>query len=532
MYKTQALLIATVPFTIISIFLLVYGMILTTSKLPNKIEISQFQQDHWPYFEQKSKVIMIVIDSLRFDYMFNETGVHHPENWYRNQYHKFLKIVNKSPENSVALKLYVDPPTRTPNRVQCLVSGNIPQKLIGLQAFGGLPIDEDTVLHQLVKTGKRKAYFAGDPLWYEYFGKDLNYVPETKGFNIKDTEVDHAPMEYIRKVAKTNDFDMLIGHMLGVDHMAHLKGVLDPGVSKVKNKIDEFLVELANGMDDETTLILTGDHGSTLTGSHGLESYEEMYIPLIAYNKKGFQKYQQKDMKEVMRSLKEAKIIDKIDITPTLAMLLGVPVPFSNLGQVIEDLYPAGKIPQTEVCPENSFAIQALYNNYLTSVQILHYLFEKNAKSKMKMFDQKGLDAAKASLQEIENDYHAIQAIISNPEKCQETHQMIIEFIIKCQKFAPQVYQIVKNANTFDLLIAAAAVFGLSLVMLAFILIIQYIYSAGYQEKSFTITIPKLLKSFKSLIPLVSINVLGSLAAWSYNDSYAYPLTACLPSSY
>ncbi len=108
MYKTQALLIATVPFTIISIFLLVYGMILTTSKLPNKIEISQFQQDHEPYFEQKSKVILIVIDSLRFDYMFNETGVKHPENWYKNQYHKFLKLVEKSPENSVALNSFLE----------------------------------------------------------------------------------------------------------------------------------------------------------------------------------------------------------------------------------------------------------------------------------------------------------------------------------------------------------------------------------------------------------------------------------------
>jgi len=528
MYKTQGLLIATVPFTLLSIFLLVYSMILTTNKLSDTSEISQFQQDHSPYFEQKSKVILMVIDGLRFDYFYNETGVHHPDNWSRNQYHKFLKFLEKSPEKSVALKIYVDPPTRTSNRIPCIVSGNIPQKLIGLQAFGGLPINEDTVLHQLIKTGKRKAYFAGDPLWYEYFGKDLNFVPETNGFDIKDTEVDNVPIEYIRNVAKKNDFDLLIGHMLGVDHMSHLKGLLDPSIAKAKKKIENFLLELIEGMDDETTLIVTGDHGAVMSGEHGLDSYEETYIPLIAYNKKGFQKYKQEDMKEVMKSLQEKKVVDQINLAPTLAMLLGVPVPFSNLGQMVDDLYPAGKIPEVQTCPENSFAVQAFYNNYATSMQILNYLFEKDAKTKLKIFEQKDLDAAKASFQEIENDYKAIQVLMNDPTKCQETHQMLIDTIIKCQKFAPQVYNTVKNANTFDLVIGGVALLGLLLVMLAFVLTIQYIYVAGYQEKNSILTVPKLLKNAKSLIPLVIINIIGSFAAWSYNDSYAYPLAACL----
>lgn len=41
-------------------------------------------------------------------------------------------------------------------------------------------------------------------------------------------------------------------------------------------------------MDDDTTLVLFGDHGMTDDGNHGGGSINELKSIIFAYNKKGF----------------------------------------------------------------------------------------------------------------------------------------------------------------------------------------------------------------------------------------------------
>lgn len=81
-------------------------------------------------------------------------------------------------------------------------------------------------------------------------------------------------------------------------------------------------------MDNETLLVIMGDHGMTETGDHGGDSLLELNTALIFYSKK--------------ENLIKSSVVEEtrqINLTPTLALLLGIPIPFSNLGIVIESMF-------------------------------------------------------------------------------------------------------------------------------------------------------------------------------------------------
>ena len=71
--------------------------------------------------------------------------------------------------------------------------------------------------------------------------------------------------------------------------------------------------------------IVTGDHGMEDTGSHGGSNEKESHVPLFTYGKFCSNKIQYDDLSQ-------------IDIVPTLATLLGIPIPQLNLGSIILEL--------------------------------------------------------------------------------------------------------------------------------------------------------------------------------------------------
>ncbi|PQE13839.1 GPI ethanolamine phosphate transferase protein [Rutstroemia sp. NJR-2017a BBW] len=84
-----------------------------------------------------------------------------------------------------------------------------------------------------------------------------------------------------------------------------------------------------------------GDHGMDGKGDHGGESDDEVEAALWMYSKKGI--FGRTDPAFVTPP-QNAKIrpVNQIDLVPTLALLLGLPIPFNNLGRPIEEAF-AGK---------------------------------------------------------------------------------------------------------------------------------------------------------------------------------------------
>ena len=84
------------------------------------------------------------------------------------------------------------------------------------------------------------------------------------------------------------DWDMMILHYLGLDHIGHLAGPNSPLVQPKLNEMDkivELIYKTAVRQDLErnisTLIVLCGDHGMSDGGSHGGSSSAETTTPLV-----------------------------------------------------------------------------------------------------------------------------------------------------------------------------------------------------------------------------------------------------------
>ena len=98
--------------------------------------------------------------------------------------------------------------------------------------------------------------------------------------------------------------------------------------------------------------MVVGDHGMTETGDHGGSSRNEVEAAMFVYSK----------IPLIGRLLgSSSTIVNQIDLVPTLAAILGIPVPFSNLGTVIVDSLPS--VHKNSTLNYMEYAVHSLWRN-------------------------------------------------------------------------------------------------------------------------------------------------------------------------
>ena len=85
-----------------------------------------------------------------------------------------------------------------------------------------------------------------------------------------------------------------------------------------------------DALDNDTIMMVFGDHGMTKSGDHGGDSEDEIHAGLFVYSPKKLFFGPQATTEQV---------VAQTDIVPTLSLLLGLPIPFSNLGIIIPSLF-------------------------------------------------------------------------------------------------------------------------------------------------------------------------------------------------
>eukprot|EP01135_Chromosphaera_perkinsii_P005499 Nk52_evm48s352 gene=Nk52_evmTU48s352 len=377
----------TGPFVTIVLVVLVHALgilIFTTGFLLTRIVVNEESAcDHSPLgsLKYKSKdgcwvpsrfnrAIVIVIDALRIDFtVYDDTLEDVPP--YRNK----LPIINSKlkasdQDNARLFRFIADPPTTTMQRLKGLTTGSLPTFIDAGSNFASSEIDEDNIIRQFGILGK-KIHFMGDDTWESLFPGKFESSHPFDSFNVKDLDtVDQGVVKHLFPVLRntTSDWDIIIAHFLGVDHCGHTYGPNHIEMTRKLTEMNTVLTDVMDSLDDDTLLIVFGDHGMTPEGDHGGDSANEVDAAMFMYSNSPLSLKEEKTT--------EVKSLPQIDLVPTLAMLLGSPIPFSNLGSIIEDFFffdENGNILESYKNMNN-----ALYTNFL---QVHKYLEVYNSVS-------------------------------------------------------------------------------------------------------------------------------------------------------
>ena len=310
--------------------------------LPNStVPITQTGCWHPKQFE---KAVIILIDALRYDFTvpFQPTESHRVPNYYHNGLSFLYETAVKEPQHALLRPFIADPPTTTLQRLKALTTGSLPTFIEAGTNFAGSAIDEDNFVSQLRNAGKTVVHL-GDDTWHALFPDhfDANLTHAYDSFNVRDLHtVDNGVIEHIFPYldpSMSKSWDVIIGHFLGVDHAGHRYGPEHPAMQEKLHQMDGVIRNITRMIDDTTLLIVMGDHGMDSKGDHGGESDDEVEAALWMYSKTP--QFGRLRSTDVPPPTAKERQVSQIDLVPTLSLLLGLPIPFNNLGSPIDEAF-------------------------------------------------------------------------------------------------------------------------------------------------------------------------------------------------
>lgn len=291
-----------------------------------------------------NKAVVIVIDALRYDFTIPYHLLDDDEDlFFRNSIPIFYEASIKSPSNAVLLPFIADPPTTTLQRLKGLTTGTLPTFYDAGSNFAGTTIEEDNIIVQLRAAGKNLVHL-GDDTWHALFPDQFDpaLTRPYDSFNVWDLHtLDNGVIEHIFPLlqsANSSKWDILFGHFLGVDHAGHRYGPNHPAMREKLLQMDSVIRQIKGLIDEETLLVVMGDHGMDAKGDHGGESDDEVEAALWMYSKSPYFGRTKPEFHQPPATAKERRVA-QIDLVPTLALLLGLPIPYNNLGSPIEEAF-------------------------------------------------------------------------------------------------------------------------------------------------------------------------------------------------
>eukprot|EP00581_Thalassiosira_minuscula_P011788 CAMPEP_0183721204 /NCGR_PEP_ID=MMETSP0737-20130205/13555_1 /TAXON_ID=385413 /ORGANISM="Thalassiosira miniscula, Strain CCMP1093" /LENGTH=998 /DNA_ID=CAMNT_0025951175 /DNA_START=202 /DNA_END=3195 /DNA_ORIENTATION=- len=328
---------------------------------------------------------ILVVDALRFDFARDHLPLSIGSRLFPSQ----NGTANHHASDTSRLYQFVaDPPTVTMQRLKGLTTGGLPTFADISGSFGGASIEEDSWVEQLksVPWGRRhnshgemkildehpRIAFVGDDTWVDLFPTQFDDCHPFPSFNTRDLDtVDNGCLEHLPRLLggllgrtttsknqeatggnSTSLFELIVAHFLGVDHVGHTYGPNNPHMESKLHQMDVMLSNTLDVIDAAPTdscivALVLGDHGMTEDGNHGGGTEEEVNAGLFVHFSPGCQDEGEREDKitgeEIPGSAHTFESIHQIDLVPTISFLLGLPVPYANIGGLVPDLLPTPK---------------------------------------------------------------------------------------------------------------------------------------------------------------------------------------------
>ncbi|KAI8605279.1 hypothetical protein EDD21DRAFT_156427 [Dissophora ornata] len=348
--------------------------------LPSLAVADQFLQGQVPDPHQPGtvkprfgKVVLMLVDALRSDFVYgNESDF------------KFMQSLIEN-HKAIPFTALASAPTVTLPRLKALTTGTVPGFLdailnIAESDQSSTLANQDNWIAQLarspshranaIKTGerdsretveKRKIAFFGDDTWIKLFPGLFFRSEGTSSFFAMDTvEVDNNVTRHVEPELAKDDWDGLIFHYLGLDHVGHSGGpksaLMRPKQAEmdtIAKTIYKTLVakdSVSVNMEQElpTLFVLCGDHGMNEVGNHGGSSRSEISTTFLFMSSLFEHAQAQADIQSMVEPYRQAKdneeyqfyrSVSQVDLVPTLSLLMGLPIPKNSVGKLIPELF-------------------------------------------------------------------------------------------------------------------------------------------------------------------------------------------------
>ncbi|GAB2226125.1 hypothetical protein Drorol1_Dr00021917 [Drosera rotundifolia] len=278
------------------------------------------------------RLIFMVIDGLPAEFVLGKDGQLPPA-----ELKDAMPYTQSLLENGVTIGYHAKaaPPTVTMPRLKALMSGAVGGFLDVAFNFNTQALLEDNLLAQFARIGW-KMVMLGDDTWLKLFPELFARHDGVSSFFVKDTVfVDRNVSRHLSTELDKDDWRLLILHYLGLDHIGHIGGRKSVLMIPKLGEMDEVirmihLNNIANHDDHrgQTLLVVVSDHGMTADGNHGGSSHDETDSLALFIGS---------SLEAPGYASSTHNFANQVDITPTLALLFGVPIPINNIGVVIEE---------------------------------------------------------------------------------------------------------------------------------------------------------------------------------------------------
>ncbi|KAE9613326.1 putative Type I phosphodiesterase/nucleotide pyrophosphatase/phosphate transferase [Lupinus albus] len=295
------------------------------------------------------RLIIMVIDGLPAEFVLGKNG-QPPGKAFMEAMPYTQSLLAKGV--AVGYHAIAAAPTVTMPRLKAMVSGAIGGFLDVAFNFNTQAYLDDNLLAQFFRSG-RKMVMHGDDTWLKLFPGLFHRHDGVNSFfkrrerernrsvtatsEVKDTvQVDQNVSRHLNGELSRDDWDFLILHYLGLDHVGHTGGRNSVLMASKLSEMDEVVkmihmntLQSPQNDQGQTLLVIVSDHGMTENGNHGGSSYEETDSLALFISPKNH---------AYDHALSNHDTIFQVDIAPTLALLFGVPIPKNNVGVLISQM--------------------------------------------------------------------------------------------------------------------------------------------------------------------------------------------------
>ncbi|RHZ49410.1 major facilitator super transporter protein [Aspergillus turcosus] len=333
-WENRAILIANI-LIVVAISIFSSGFFPYKSLLPG---LATFDETNIDTVAPKvfDRVIFMVIDALRSDFVYSKTSGFF-----------FTQSLIRSGA-ALPFTAHASSPTVTMPRLKAMTTGSVPSFLdvilnIAESDTSSTLAYQDTWLAQLKAQGGQLVMY-GDDTWIKLFPGVFNRSDGTTSFFVSDfTEVDHNVTRHIPRELSEHDWSAFIMHFLGLDHIGHKAGPNSRHMMPKQREMDSIVAQIYAAIEEQehlqsTLFVLCGDHGMNDAGNHGGSSPGETSPALLFISPKFQTRKSPEDSPvEAFSDLQYYRTVEQMDITPTLAGLLGLPIPLNSLGVFIPE---------------------------------------------------------------------------------------------------------------------------------------------------------------------------------------------------